>query len=74
VVVPETTATRWAAAIEELLDDAPRRRRMSVAAAQRAQRYSLANTFDAFWGEHLRACEQASLEPANVPMPAVVPP
>jgi glycosyltransferase involved in cell wall biosynthesis len=64
VVVPETTAARWAAAINELLDDEPRRQRLSQAAAQRSSRYSLAKTFDHFWDEHLHACEAASLEPA----------
>jgi glycosyltransferase involved in cell wall biosynthesis len=64
VVVPETSAARWAAAINELLDDDARRHRMSHAAAQRASRYSLTRTFDQFWDEHLHACEAASAEPA----------
>jgi glycosyltransferase involved in cell wall biosynthesis len=66
VVVPESTAARWAAAIGELLDDEPRRQRMSHAAAQRSSRYSLRKTFDDFWDEHLHACEAAAAEPTGV--------
>ena len=57
IVVSEMTAARWVAAINELLDDEPRRHGMSEAAVQRASRYSLANTFDDFWAKHLEACE-----------------
>ncbi|MEA2710351.1 MAG: hypothetical protein QOF78_2952, partial [Phycisphaerales bacterium] len=66
IVVPETTAARWAATIGELLDDEPRRKRMSHAAAQRASRYSLTKTFDHFWNEHLHACKAASAEPGTI--------
>jgi glycosyltransferase involved in cell wall biosynthesis len=64
IVIPADDPARWAGVVEELLDDAPRRARMALAAAQRAARSSLANTFDGFWSAHLSACEQASAEPA----------
>ena len=55
LVLPGTDAARWAAAACELLDDEPRRRSMSRAAAARAERFSLARTFDAFWSAHTAA-------------------
>jgi glycosyltransferase involved in cell wall biosynthesis len=55
LVLTGTDPSRWCQAINELLDDAPRRQRMSRAAAQRAERFSLSRTFDAFWAEHARA-------------------
>jgi glycosyltransferase involved in cell wall biosynthesis len=73
VVVAETSAARWAATMNELLDDEPRRQRMSHAAAQRAARYSLTRTFDHFWDEHLHACEAASAEPAPATAAALSP-
>jgi glycosyltransferase involved in cell wall biosynthesis len=71
LVVPETTAARWAEVIEELLADEPRRHRMSLAASQRSIRCSLRDTFEEFWAEHLRACEAASIEKATAPIPTL---
>ena len=62
LVVDGTDPARWAAAISELLDDGPRRQRMSQAAAQRSSRQSLSTTFEAFWNTHLHVCQQASLD------------
>jgi glycosyltransferase involved in cell wall biosynthesis len=59
LVLPADDANRWASIIAELLDDAPRRERMSQAAAQKAGKSSLRSTFDGFWQAHLRACEEA---------------
>ncbi|MEO6435366.1 MAG: glycosyltransferase, partial [Tepidisphaeraceae bacterium] len=72
IVVPESDAPRWVAAINELLDDTPRRQRMSHAAAQRSGKLSLERTFEAFWSAHLHACEQAAAEPVAIvpPVPA----
>jgi glycosyltransferase involved in cell wall biosynthesis len=71
LVVPQTTPARWAAEIESLLDDEPRRQRMAHLAAQRASgELSLADTFEGFWTEHLRACEQAAAEPSGRAVPA----
>jgi glycosyltransferase involved in cell wall biosynthesis len=69
VVIASNEATRWAAVVEELLDDEPRRRRMGDLAAQRAARSTLADTFDSFWSAHLAACEEAAAEPAAAAVP-----
>jgi glycosyltransferase involved in cell wall biosynthesis len=55
LVLTGNDPARWCQAINELLDDAPRRQRMGRAAAQRGERFSLARTFEAFWSEHARA-------------------
>jgi glycosyltransferase involved in cell wall biosynthesis len=55
LVLTGTDPARWCQAMNELLDDAPRRQRMARAAAQRGERFSLVRTFDAFWAEHARA-------------------
>jgi glycosyltransferase involved in cell wall biosynthesis len=55
LVLTGTDPVRWCQAMNELLDDAPRRQRMARAAALRGERFSLARTFDAFWAEHTRA-------------------
>ena len=47
----------WCSAIDALLEDEPRRRRMSAAAVQRMSRYSLDKTFGAFWQDHAQAAE-----------------
>lgn len=57
LVMPATDAVVWAGAIEELLDDAERRQRFSRIAVSRSTRYSMSNTFDAFWSEHLKLIE-----------------
>jgi glycosyltransferase involved in cell wall biosynthesis len=55
LVLPGNDPSRWCQAIDELLTDAPRRQRMARAAAQRADRFSLARTFEGFWSRHARA-------------------
>ena len=55
LVLPGNDALRWRQALGELLDDEPRRQRMARAAAQRAERFSLGRTFDAFWARHALA-------------------
>jgi glycosyltransferase involved in cell wall biosynthesis len=55
LVLPGGDAKRWAEAVVELLDDPPRRQRMSRAAAARAERFSLGRSFDAFWAAHAAA-------------------
>jgi glycosyltransferase involved in cell wall biosynthesis/predicted metal-dependent phosphoesterase TrpH len=55
LVLPGNDPARWRQAMSELLDDEPRRHRMARAAAQRAERFSLARTFDAFWSRHALA-------------------
>jgi glycosyltransferase involved in cell wall biosynthesis len=55
----------WAGAIGGLLDDEPRRARMSEAAVRRMGRYSLRKTFDQFWERHLRAVHGAEGDDAT---------
>ena len=62
LVLAATDARTWAAAISELLDDNPRRERMSQAAVRRMGQYSLRKTFDQFWERHLRAVAGAQGE------------
>ncbi|HYO10771.1 MAG TPA: glycosyltransferase [Tepidisphaeraceae bacterium] len=69
-IVAGDDPARWAQAIEALIDDAPRRQRMALAAAQRASRLSLAATFHGFWNAHLSACEHAAASPAAAPATA----
>jgi D-inositol-3-phosphate glycosyltransferase len=57
LVLSSREPSAWANAIQSLLDDEPRRARMSRAAAQRMSRFSLEKTFDAFWSEHATAAE-----------------
>src|SRR6185295_2146418 len=57
ITVEGNDPARWAGVVESLLDDAARRRTMSLHAADRAKRWSLAQTFDAFFAAHLAACE-----------------
>ncbi len=56
-------ASRWAEAIDELLNDEPRRCRMSRAAIARMSRFSLDATFESFWTAHADAI--ASLMPSE---------
>jgi glycosyltransferase involved in cell wall biosynthesis len=74
IVLPGDDPSRWAATIAELLDDEPRRQRMAHAAGQRASRWSLNKTFEAFWAAHLHASEPLVREaaiflPASPPFP-----
>jgi glycosyltransferase involved in cell wall biosynthesis len=49
----------WCSAIEELLDDEPRRLRMSRAATTRMSKCSLNHTFESFWANHLSVIESS---------------
>ncbi len=75
IVLPATDAMLWAGAIEELIDDHDRRHRYGRIAITRSARYSLSNTFDAFWGEHLNLVEpgEQGTHPATSMRPAVEP-
>ena len=57
MVLPAVNPSLWAKAIDALLDDPGRRLLMSAAATPRMARYSLAKTFESFWGAHLAAVE-----------------
>jgi len=56
LVLPATDAAPWCAAINDLLNDEPRRQRMARTAPGRINRFSLEKTFDAFWQAHVDAC------------------
>ncbi len=59
LMLPTENANVWVDAIHMLLNDTPRRLRMSRTAPHRTARFSLGNTFDAFWEEHLAAAKKA---------------
>jgi glycosyltransferase involved in cell wall biosynthesis len=61
-------AAAWQCAIHSLLDDVPRRMRMSRTAPQRMTRFSLLNVFESFWEEHVKL---ASAAKADAETPAV---
>jgi glycosyltransferase involved in cell wall biosynthesis len=65
LVISTMDAAAWAGAIAGLLDDEPRRTRMSEAAVRRMGRYSLRKTFDQFWERHLRAVHGAEGDEAT---------
>ena len=69
VADPVTAIPIWVAAIEELLNDEPRRQRLSRTAATRMARYTAEATFDAFWDEHLRAAQTSNVEEKQSPVP-----
>jgi glycosyltransferase involved in cell wall biosynthesis len=62
LVLPGNDAARWTQAVDELLNDPARRQRMARAAAARADRFSLARTFDAFWSQHTSAVTGPAVE------------
>ena len=57
IVVQSSDPADWTRAVIDLLDDEPRRQRMSVDAASRASRLDQAESFDRFWADHLAAAE-----------------
>ena len=64
---------RWHREIDALLDDEPRRQRMSRAAPGRVARLSLAHTFEAFWDEHLHAANKPPRDEEPTPLPPRAP-
>lgn len=60
VVLSGNSAAAWCSAIEDLLNDVPRRQRMSLAAIARMARHSLSNSFESFVAEHLAIVEPES--------------
>ena len=67
-VLPRNDLAAWVAAIDQLLDDEPRRMRMSRTAAQRASRFSLERSFEQFWADHLAAATSAASESKANPL------
>jgi glycosyltransferase involved in cell wall biosynthesis len=68
IVIGSSLPGAWCDAITSILDDEPRRLRMSRAAAQRAQRSGLARTFERFWADHV-----AVVEPPNANEQGIAP-
>lgn len=64
LVISAKTPAAWAQAIDELLDDEPLRERMGRVAPQRMGRFSLKNTFDAFWATHVNAAHPPAADDA----------
>lgn len=60
LALPAGDPARWAAEIDALLNDEPRRHRMGRTASQRAARCSVERMFEAFWDEHVRAVRDAA--------------
>ena len=73
IVLPATDPTVWARAIDDLLNDEPRRQRMARTAPGRMIRYSLEVTFDAFWNDHLEQVDKAIAKEQIGPVPAAPP-
>jgi len=59
-VLPAADAAAWASATLELLNDEPRRMRMSRTAPLRVARCGPARTFDAYWDQHVQAAVAAA--------------
>jgi glycosyltransferase involved in cell wall biosynthesis len=55
LVLSGTDSGQWSHAMQELLDDAPRRLRMSRTAPTRMARFAPALAFEAFWEAHVKA-------------------
>ena len=66
-ILPTESAQVWCEAIDSLLTDTPRRQRMSRTAPTRIARFSAANTFETFWGEHVKAAAAAEKSAAETP-------
>lgn len=74
LALPAGDPARWAAEIDALLDDEPRRQRMGRTASQRAARCSVERTFEAFWDEHVRAAREAAAKNGQVVATPPAPP
>lgn len=66
LVLSGNSATSWVSAILDLLNDPPRRQRMSLAAAEKMKRQSIADSFDSFWQQHLSVVEPAPADEIEV--------
>jgi glycosyltransferase involved in cell wall biosynthesis len=70
-VLAANDPTVWSNAIDALLNDEPRRSRMSRSAVTRMARFSLSKAFDVFWEEHFKAVARRErvMERMNVEEP-----
>lgn len=61
----------WCKAICDLLNDEPRRQRMSRLAAERMAQFSLDRSFEAFWSDHLAIVEPPAIESEELSSPSL---
>jgi glycosyltransferase involved in cell wall biosynthesis len=69
IVLPAENPNVWVNAINDLLNDTPRRQRMARTAPHRMARFSLSNTFEAFREEHFNAAKKSG----EKEIPAITP-
>lgn len=70
LVLPVDHPQLWVDAIQRILDCPEQRERFGRIAVSRSARYSLSNTFDAFWMEHFRVLRPESEPVAPIHLPA----
>jgi glycosyltransferase involved in cell wall biosynthesis/predicted metal-dependent phosphoesterase TrpH len=73
LVIGSSEPQAWCEAIGLILDDEPRRLRMSHAAAQRAQRSGLGRTFESFWADHVAVVEPPNRDEQGIASPPQAP-
>jgi hypothetical protein len=71
MVLSSDDAALWAASINELLNDEPRRKRMSAAALERAQQFDIATSFERFWSDHVAAVSEPPADEIELSSPTV---
>jgi glycosyltransferase involved in cell wall biosynthesis len=63
LVLPAESPAVWEKAINDLLNDTPRRERMSRTASRRMARFSMAKAFEVFWDGHVAAANSQKIAP-----------
>jgi glycosyltransferase involved in cell wall biosynthesis len=71
IVLPASDPAAWAGAICGLLDDEPRRQRMSRNAVQRTRRLTPGKDVEQLWAQCLAAIRQQDGDPQEAPEPIV---
>jgi glycosyltransferase involved in cell wall biosynthesis len=66
VVLASNDPERWCQAIDALLNDEPRLQRMRRSAPQRSARFSLDETFEHFWAEHVKAASRPAADDDSI--------
>ncbi len=64
-----TDTATWTNAIDDLLSNAPRRGSMRAASLSRAGRFSIRQSFDAFWAEHALVGDPPRPDDPRIPAP-----
>jgi len=73
IIMTSNKPADWCISIQKLLDDPIRLKEMSRAASARAQRCSLARTFESFWADHVAVVEPPRRDNEGVPTPPRAP-